>query len=54
MRDVDLNTIHRLQIPVRLTRNKKGQSILVPTKSFAEVLAEAFPDTAESPPPAGN
>jgi len=54
MRDVDLDTIHRLQVPVRLTRNKKGQSILVATAPFSQVLAEAFPDSAESPPPAGN
>jgi len=47
-RDIDPATIKRLQIPVRLTRNKKGQSILVPTASFDEVLDAAYPGLLDS------
>ncbi|GMQ92748.1 MAG: hypothetical protein BMS9Abin12_0225 [Acidimicrobiia bacterium] len=42
LRDIDLDDIKRLQIPVRLTRSKTGQSILVATASFDEVLTEAY------------
>lgn len=42
MRDIDLKDINRLQIPVRLTRSKSGQSILIATKPFDEVLIEAY------------
>jgi len=42
MRDIDLEDINRLQIPVRLTRSKSGQSILIATKPFDEVLIEAY------------
>lgn len=42
MRDIDLKDIKRLEIPVRLTRSKSGQSILVATESFDKVLANAY------------
>jgi len=42
LRDVDLDDINRLEIPVRLTRSKTGQSILVATAPFDEVLIEAY------------
>ncbi len=54
LRDLDLEDINRLTIPVRLTSNKKGQSILVPTAPFADVLAEAYPDLAGTPSAAAN
>lgn len=42
LRSIDIETIKRLEIPVRLTRSKSGQSILVATATFDEVLAEAY------------
>ncbi|MDK1016675.1 MAG: LCP family protein [Actinomycetota bacterium] len=42
LRDFDLSDVKRLKIPVRLTRTKSGQSILVATMSFDEVLVEAY------------
>lgn len=42
MRDIDLEEINRLTIPVRLTRSKTGQSILVATTPFDVVLIEAY------------
>ena len=42
MRDLDLGDIKRLTIPVRLTRSKTDQSILVATAGFDEVLLEAY------------
>jgi LCP family protein required for cell wall assembly len=42
MRDIDLGDINRLAIPVRLTRSKSGQSILVSTMPFDEVLIQAY------------
>ncbi len=42
MRDIDLGDIRRLEIPVRLTRSKSGQSILVSTRPFDEVLIEVY------------
>lgn len=42
MRDIDLEDIKRLEIPVRLTRSRSGQSILVSTRPFDEVLIEAY------------
>jgi LCP family protein required for cell wall assembly len=42
MRDIDLEDIRRLEIPVRLTRSKSGQSILVSTRPFDEVLIEVY------------
>ena len=42
MRDIDLEDIKRLKIPVRLTRSTSGQSIVVATSSFDEVLIDAY------------
>lgn len=42
MRDVDLEDIKRLEVPVRLTRSKTGQSILVSTLPFDEVLIALY------------
>ncbi len=42
MRNIDLESINRLEIPVRLTRSKTGQSILVATAPFDEVLIKAY------------
>jgi len=42
MRDINLETIKRLEIPVRLARSKSGQSILLATASFDEVLIAAY------------
>lgn len=42
MRNIDLGTIKRLEIPVRLTRSKTGQSILVATAPFDEILIKAY------------
>ena len=42
LRGIEIETIRRLEIPTRLTATKSGQSILVATASFDEVLAEAY------------
>ncbi len=42
MREIDLLDINRLEIPVRLTRSKSGQSILVATVPFDEVLINIY------------
>lgn len=42
MRDINLEDIVRLEIPVRLARSKSGQSILIATMPFDEVLIEAY------------
>jgi LCP family protein required for cell wall assembly len=42
LRSLDIETIKRLEIPVRLTRSKTNQSILVATASFDDVLEEAY------------
>jgi LCP family protein required for cell wall assembly len=42
MRDIDLVDINRLEIPVRLTRSSTGQSIVVATVPFDEVLASIY------------
>lgn len=42
MRDINLETIKRLEIPVRLARSKSGQSILLATAAFDEVLTAAY------------
>ncbi|MFV1971849.1 MAG: LCP family protein, partial [Acidimicrobiia bacterium] len=42
LRDTNLEDIKRLEIPVRLTRSKSGQSILVATMPFDEVLINAY------------
>ncbi len=48
LRGIDIETIRRLEIPVRLTRTTSGQSVLVATASFDEVLAEAYGDDLPS------
>lgn len=42
MRDMDLEDINRLEIPVRLARSKSGQSILVATMPFDEFLISVY------------
>jgi LCP family protein required for cell wall assembly len=42
LRGIELEDIKRLEIPVRLTRSKSGQSILVATESFDNVLAAEY------------
>jgi len=42
IRGVDLDTIKRLQIPTKLARSKTGQSILLATAPFDQVLSEAY------------
>ena len=42
IRGIELESVNRLEIPVRLTRSSKGQSILVATASFDEVLIEQY------------
>jgi len=42
MRDIDLDDIKRLEIPVRLTRSVSGQSIVIATMAFDEVLIDAY------------
>jgi LCP family protein required for cell wall assembly len=44
MRDIDLGSIKRLEIPVRLARSKSGQSILVATMPFDEFLRSVYAD----------
>lgn len=44
LRSLDVETIKRLEIPTRLTRSNRDQSILVATASFDEVLADAYRD----------
>ncbi len=41
-RDIDLDSIQRLEIPVRLTRSDAGQSILVATKTPREVIESHY------------
>jgi LCP family protein required for cell wall assembly len=47
LRDLDLTTIRRLVIPVKLGRTTSGQSILRATVPFDEVLAEYYPSLLE-------
>jgi LCP family protein required for cell wall assembly len=42
MRDIDLVNVKRLEIPVRLTRSSTGQSIVVATMPFDELLASIY------------
>ncbi|MGI9665805.1 MAG: LCP family protein, partial [Acidimicrobiia bacterium] len=42
LRAIELDTIRRLELPVRLTTSKSGQSILVATVSFDEVLLDEY------------
>jgi LCP family protein required for cell wall assembly len=42
IRGIDIETINRIEIPVRLTRSKTGQSILVAKAPFDEVLKELY------------
>ena len=44
LRDVDVTTIQRLVVPVKLGRTTSGQSILRATKPFDEVLEEFYPE----------
>ncbi|MGB9358702.1 MAG: LCP family protein [Acidimicrobiia bacterium] len=43
VRGIDVATIQRLAVPVKLGRTTKGQSILRPTQPFDEVLLEFYP-----------
>ncbi|MCB1246334.1 MAG: hypothetical protein KDB69_03625, partial [Acidimicrobiia bacterium] len=42
LRDIDLDTIQRLEIPVRLTRSPTDQSIVVAEQSPKDVIAEHY------------
>jgi LCP family protein required for cell wall assembly len=42
LRAIDLEDINRLELPVRLTRSKSGQSILIATIGFDELLLEVY------------
>ncbi|GMQ94857.1 MAG: hypothetical protein BMS9Abin12_2368 [Acidimicrobiia bacterium] len=42
IRGIDLETVNRLRIPAKLGRSNKGQSILIATASFDQVLADAY------------
>jgi LCP family protein required for cell wall assembly len=44
LRDIDVTTIQRRVVPVKLGRTTSGQSILRATKSFDEVLREFYPE----------
>jgi LCP family protein required for cell wall assembly len=48
LRDVDLDSIRRLELQVKLSRTKAGQSVLVPTAPFAEVLEESYPEFVQA------
>jgi LCP family protein required for cell wall assembly len=49
LRDIDVTTIQRLLVPVKLGRTTSGQSILRATAPFDEVLAESYPSLLEEP-----
>lgn len=53
LRDIDVATIQRLVVPVKLGTTKTGQSILRATQPFDEVLAEFYPTLLEEPSPSG-
>jgi hypothetical protein len=42
MRDIDLDSIKRLEIPVRLTRSPTNQSILIATTSPRDVIEAEY------------
>lgn len=42
MRSVDLSNLKRLEIPVRMTRTSDGQSILIATVPFDQVMMDAY------------
>jgi anionic cell wall polymer biosynthesis LytR-Cps2A-Psr (LCP) family protein len=42
LRGIDVEDIRRIELPVRLTRSTSGQSILVLTEPFDEVLAAEY------------
>lgn len=42
IRGIDLETINRLEVPVRLTSSNSGQSILIATDSFDKVLVKEY------------
>ena len=44
LRDVDVDSIERLVVPVKLGRTTSGQSILRATQPFDELLAEYYPE----------
>ncbi len=45
LRSTDVETIRRIALPVRLTRTTKGQSVLVQTQSFDQLLLDEYGDT---------
>ncbi len=52
LRDINVTTIRRLVIPVKLGTTTTGQSILRATKPFDEVLSEFYPSLLEDLNPA--
>ncbi|MCL1692863.1 MAG: hypothetical protein M3096_04190, partial [Actinomycetia bacterium] len=49
LRDIDVTTIQRLVVPVKLSRTTTGQSILRATVPFDEVLSEFYPSLLADP-----
>ena len=49
LRDIDVTTIQRLFIPVKLGKTEAGQSILRATVPFDEVLSEFYPSLLADP-----
>jgi LCP family protein required for cell wall assembly len=49
LRDIDVTTIQRLVVPVKLGRTTTGQSILRATVPFDEVLSEFYPSLLADP-----
>ncbi|MEN8114018.1 MAG: LCP family protein [Actinomycetota bacterium] len=49
LRELHVETINRLVVPVRMTRTESGQSILRALTPFDEVLAEHYPSLLEDP-----
>ena len=45
LRRLDVDDIRRIELPVRLTRTTKGQSVLVQTQPFDELLRAEYGDT---------
>lgn len=54
LRDIDVTTIERLVVPVKLGTTNSGQSILRATQPFDEVLSEFYPSLLENPTPIGS
>jgi anionic cell wall polymer biosynthesis LytR-Cps2A-Psr (LCP) family protein len=49
LRDIDITTIQRLVIPVKLGKTEAGQSVLLATAPFDEVLSEFYSSLLADP-----